>query len=202
MEARVVVAVFGAVVVALGVYALARFHRRRRSAAAAAAASGGGAAAGRGAASGRGRFVVSAFGTRGRREAMEDAHVAAVSGESAVAAVFDGCGGARASAACAALLDEARRDALAAAPDPRAALEAFLADAERKATAAAADGGWVDATTALVAVVGARGVAVSWVGDSRAVLCCATASSRRVVAWPRSAGVVARKRGGETLFLG
>ena len=117
-------------------------------------------------------MVVSAYGMCGRRESMQDAHFAVADKKGAVAGVFDGCGGARASRACADLLggDEDRRRALRDAGAGEAAIAAWLEACEARVLAASEAGGWIDASTALVARVNGNDVAVGWLGDSRAVL--------------------------------
>ena len=115
----------------------------------------------------------SAFGMQGKRAAMEDAHVVASQGPVTVAGVFDGCGGARAAKLCGArLASEKLRRALldARAGDAAPAIAAFLASCETAVDAEARRAGWVDATTAVVAVVNGDTLSVGWVGDSRCVV--------------------------------
>ena len=107
---------------------------------------------------------------QGRRPTMEDAHFVlngAKIGD--VLGVLDGCGGANASNFCSVAMQRAlvavgpTRDASEVLADTFAVVEDAL-------QAEAASKKWVDATTATVAVVGARSLAVAWVGDSRCVL--------------------------------
>ena len=115
----------------------------------------------------------SAFGMQGKRAAMEDAHVVASKGPVTVAGVFDGCGGARAAKLCGARLgsEKLRRALLdVRAGDASPAIAAFLASCETAVDAEARRAGWVDATTAVVAVVNGDTLSVGWVGDSRCVV--------------------------------
>ena len=115
----------------------------------------------------------SAFGMQGKRAAMEDAHVVASKGPVTVAGVFDGCGGARAAKLCGARLgsEKLRRALLdSRAGDASPAIAAFLASCETAVDAEARRAGWVDATTAVVAVVNGDTLSVGWVGDSRCVV--------------------------------
>ena len=117
-------------------------------------------------------MAVSAYGMCGRRDSMQDAHFVVADKKGAVAAVFDGCGGPRASALCADALrdDDVARKTLRDAAAPGAATAAFLGELERRVLDESKKGGWIDATTAVVCSANARRVAVAWLGDSRAVL--------------------------------
>ncbi|KAJ1455061.1 phosphatase 2C-like domain-containing protein [Pelagophyceae sp. CCMP2097] len=124
-------------------------------------------------------LILSEFAMQGRRKTMEDAHYVRSDPKGTVIGVWDGAAGPRGAALGRFLLTEATfralRDAPAASAEP--VLRDFLAASERDILAAAKRGKWNDASTVVLARIGAETLDCGWVGDSRCVVGLRRASS-------------------------
>mmetsp|Transcript_16542 Transcript_16542/g.53860 ORF Transcript_16542/g.53860 Transcript_16542/m.53860 type:complete len:489 (-) Transcript_16542:678-2144(-) len=106
---------------------------------------------------------VSTYDAQGGRPTMEDAHFVVPLEDGVVAAVFDGCGGKRAS--------EFARDRMKTLVEKEDDLRACIEATEKATLLAARKGGnWPDACAVVLASLKEDALDVAWLGDSRAVL--------------------------------